>query len=468
MTNCPYLGLYSDPKSHFDIPTSANCCHKSDPVGSVKRSYQETACFSEAYHSCPVFQQEWQGALPPEARGSRVRKPIRAKYLWLGFIVIVIVLVGLGVNVLLGKPEMLAWFSGSRDATETLATQVEPIAVADTPFVTRAPSTETPSPTASSTKTKLPTLTSTSVEAKPHTVTATDVYTTTSPPPSASTAIPATATISFSPTPAQENRPYTPGPQFRTPFGPQDAYVLHHISEGESFPKISDLYNTNNDMIIALNAWVSETGLWPNKVIVIMPGKTDSLDVEPLSVTFTQAEITASEFAASQGVTIEEVRFYNDLGVDETIPAGRWLIFPYNPETLTPSPTEIPTPDLSKALTGPFGPHDEYVLHRLVSGESMPALEKRYLTTTEVIRATNVIISSIWEGQVLVIMPGQTETINIPKFSVLKVDETISIEALASDLGVLYADILYYNNLKQGEDIPAGRWIIYPYIEETP
>lgn len=405
---------------------------------------------------CPVFQQGWEDALPHEARGSPRREIKKTNYLWIGIVFVVIALVILGINTLLKKPGRFAWYSDGSDAVETLSTQAAPIAAADTSSVTKASLTTTPSPTASSKKTKLPTATST------------DVYTITSHPTSTSTAMSATGTISFSLTPSQEDQSSTPGPKFQTPFGPQDEYVLHYVSEGESLPIIEDLYHTDKDIILALNAWVSELGLRPNQIIVLMPGQTEFLDVEPLSVGFTQNEITVSEFAASQGVTIEDVRYYNNLGINETIPAGRWLIYPYKPETLTPSPTAIPTPDLSIALTEPFGPHDEYILHQVTTGESMYVLEKRYLTTAEVIQAANVIEGSIQVGQVLVIMPDQTETTDTPKFSVLNVDETISIEKLASDLGVLYADILYYNNLKQGEDIPAGRWIIYPYVEEPP
>ena len=462
MTNCPYLGLYSDSKSRFDVPTSANYCHKSDPVASVKRSYQETTCFSEAHRSCPVFQQEWEGALPPEARGRATKGIRKENYLLIGIIIVVTVLIGLGITFFLNSPTMLSWIKDGSEVAETLPTQIAPVAAANTPLETIALSTKTPSPTSSSTNTKSPTQTSTIEETQPPGVTSTDY------PTSTSTVIAATRTSSFTLTPSQDDRFLTPGPKFQTPFGPQDTYVLHNISEGESLPIIAKLYDTDIDIILTLNVWVSELGLRPNRVIVIIPGQTDSLEVESLSVGFTQAEITVSEFAASQGATTEEVRFYNNLGVDETIPAGRWLIYPYKPETLTPSPTSIPTPDLSKALTEPFGPHDEYILHRLVSGESMPLLEKRYLTTAEVIQAANVIEGSIWVGQVLVIMPGQTETIYTPKFSVLIVDETVSIEKLASDLGVLYADITYYNNLTQGEDLLAGRWIIYPYIGEAP
>jgi len=439
MTSCPYLGLQDDPGLHFDIPTSANYCHKAAPIESVKPSYQEEVCLSEEYRLCWVLHRSWNGAFPPEAKGGRVGKIKRANYLWIGLIIVVIV--GLGTNYIMGKPNMFSGISDHGKAEESLPTQVTSIAAADTALETTAPSTDTIPPA------QTPTLEESQLLA----VTSTDLNTMTPPLTSSATAISTTAI-----TPLREDQASTPGPKFQTPFGPQDAYVLHNIAEGESLPLISNLYNTDIDMILALNAWVAELGVQPNRVIILMPGQTDSLDVEPLSVDFTQEENTVSEFAASQDVSTEEVRFFNDLGVGEIIPAGRWLIFPYRSETLTPSPTAIPTPDLSKALTELFGPHDEYILHKITIGESLPLLEKRYLTSADVIRTANVILGSLQIGQVLVIIPGQKEAIDTPRFSVINVDETVSIEKLASDLGVLYADILYYNNLKQGGRYPSG------------
>lgn len=375
------------------------------------------------------------------------------------------VLVGLGIYSLLNDTDFVQRFSVSTKPTTILSTGIVPITGTETSLVEIPSASESlialsPSPSASTKPT------ATFLETKLPTITFTDVFTLTSLPISTSISIPAMGTTAFSQTPSQENQPYTPGPLFQTPFGPQHAYVLHHIREGESLPIIADLYRTDIDVVLSLNAWISELGFRANLVIIVMPGQRNSLQVEPLSVGYTKEEITVVEFAEYHGVTVKDVRFYNDLGVSENIPAGRYLIYPYKAATLTPSPTSIPTPDLSKALTEPFGPDNKYIVHRVAIGESLPLLETRYLTTADVIRATNVMIGSLQEGQLLLIMPGQTETIDTPKLSTSLVSETISIEALASEIGVLYADLVYYNNLTQGQDIPAGRWIIYPSLDE--
>ena len=464
MKNCPNLGLQNDPASHFDIPTSANFCHKVEPAESVNRAYQEKVCLTDAYRSCFVFQQDWDGRLAPGARGSKTGNSSRTRILKLISIVAVMMLIVFGIYLLKNQPDRISFLIENNVVMGLWKTQS---ASPDTSATTKAPAAVVASSTVLLTKTKIPTKANTNTPANSAIVPSVDTITLTFDPTPINTVNLSLQTIPVSMTPISVDIVSTPGPQYQTPFGPQNAYLLHHISEGESLPVIADLYNTDNDMILALNAWVSELGLWPNRVIVIMPDETDFLDVKSLSVYFTQNDVTVSDFAFNKGVTIEDVQFYNQLGSDEIIPMGRWLIFPYNPETPTPSETAIPTPDLSRVLVGPFGPTDEFVLHQVALGDSMALLERLYLTSTEVIQTTNVIVGSIQVGQLLLIMPNQKEILDAIRFSVLYMNETISVEKMASKLGVLYVDLLYYNNLMQGEDIEAGRWIIYPNPDEN-
>ncbi|MFH1634365.1 MAG: hypothetical protein ABIG63_10205 [Chloroflexota bacterium] len=129
--------------------------------------------------------------------------------------------------------------------------------------------------------------------------------------------------------------------------------------------------------------------------------------------------------------------------------------------TATPSATSsIPTPGLE--LMTPFGPNDEYVLHRVSPGESTPILVDRYLTSAEVIWAANVIEGSIRLDQILVILPGRTDPTGIELFYVIFVEDATQVEDLALQAGIPLADLLYFNDLGAGEQIPAGSWLIYP------
>jgi len=193
-----------------------------------------------------------------------------------------------------------------------------------------------------------------------------------------------------------------------------------------------------------------------------MPGRTDSFDIEHLAVLFQDIEISVQELSSRHGVSIDEMRAYNDLGTDEYIPAGRWLIFPKRDVTPTATPTVVPTADLSFALTEPFGPNSAYVLHQVQAGDSVPKLEKLYLTSADVIYAANDIEGSIQLGSVLVLFPERRDASGIIQFSVQFVTEDTFVETLADELDALATDIAFHNDLQTGDIITAGSWIIYP------
>ena len=430
MMNCPHLGLRQNPESRFGIPTSANFCHKVTPVESVRRAYQEKVCLSAEHKSCPIFQQDWQRRLPLDVRGRPSKKSKRINYFWLSFGLAIILLAVLVGYILLEEPERFAFWVDRNMTTETV-----PIDVAETLIQMTDIYTETSSPISSATNTNVPATL-------------------------AATTIPTEEMISKSPTPTLI--PPTPGPGLATPFGAQGQYLLHQVKYGDNLPKLSEKYQTDQDVIVAANGLLPDVSLQPDQVIVIMPGRTDSIGVEHLSVLFLDEDIAMSKFASRYGVTISEVRSYNDLGAHEVIPAGRWLIFPKRNITLTPTPTTIPTPDLSYALTEPFGPNDAYILHRVTAGESVPSLEYLYLASAEVIYAANDIEGSIQVGDVLVILLERRDPGGITPFSVIYTAEAVQVEALADQLGILTADLLVYNDLEAGDIISAGRWVIYP------
>ena len=254
----------------------------------------------------------------------------------------------------------------------------------------------------------------------------------------------------------------TPGPSLFTPFGPEGAYMLHQVKYGDNLPNLAKQYQTDRDVIVAANGLLPDVPMQPDQVIVIMPGLTDSIGIEHLLVKFLDEDTSISELAPRYGVTTGEIRNYNQLGPGEIIPAGRWLIIPKREVTPTATPTAIPTPDLSHALTEPFGPNAEYVLHQVAPNESTWTLEGIYLTSAAVIRALNSIEGSIQPGQVLVILLERRDPSGITPLSVFYVEDALQVEAVADYLGILTADLLFYNDLQAGEIIPAGRYVIYP------
>ena len=430
MMNCPHLGLRQNPESRFGIPTSANFCHKVTPVESVRRAYQEKVCLSAEHKSCPIFQQDWQRRLPLDVRGRSSKKSKRINYFLLSFGLVIILLAVLVGYILLKEPERFAFW-----VDRNMATEAVPIDVAEIPIQMTEIYTETSSPISSTTNTNVPATL-------------------------AATTIPTEEMISKSPTPTLMHP--TPGPGLFAPFGPQGEYLLHQVKFGDNLPNLAEQYQTDRDVIVAVNSVLANQALQPDQVIVIMPGRMDSFGVDDLLVLFLEQDTPIEDLASSFGVTPEELRYYSDLGPGGIVPAGRWLIFPKRDVTPTPTPTTIPTPDLSYALTEPFGPNDAYVLHRIASGESIPVLEDIYLTSAEVINAANEIEGSIQVGDVLVILLERRDPGGITPFSVIYTAESVQVEALADQLGILTVDLLIYNDLEAGEIISAGRWVIYP------
>jgi polysaccharide biosynthesis transport protein len=254
----------------------------------------------------------------------------------------------------------------------------------------------------------------------------------------------------------------TPGPAFGTPFGPDEEYVLHQVKFGDNLNKLASEYRTDRDVIMAANGLVLNQSLQPDQVIVVIPWLTDSFDIVPFAVLFLGEDTPIAELAPRYGVSEDEIRYFNALGPGDIIPGSRWLIFPERDVTPTPTPTTIPTPDLSLAMTEPFGPNGAYVLHRVVSGQSVPFIANAYLTSQDVIRAANNIAASIRVGDILIIMPERKDATGITSFSLFRITEEIVLEDLATQLGVYPADLIVHNDLASEQIIPVGRYIIYP------
>jgi len=132
-------------------------------------------------------------------------------------------------------------------------------------------------------------------------------------------------------------------------------------------------------------------------------------------------------------------------------------------EGLTPTPAP-PTP--GPAFNTPFGPGEKYLLHQLLTGESLGTLVSLYNTNNRVIEASNVLISgaSIWPGTVLLIVPGEKNTEALVRFRVVLLESPTAVDDLAAQYSVSAEDIRLYNSLGPGDTIPAGRYIIIPVL----
>ena len=138
--------------------------------------------------------------------------------------------------------------------------------------------------------------------------------------------------------------------------------------------------------------------------------------------------------------------------------------------TISLTPTPVPTstitptasPTLGPNLGTPFGREEQYMLHRVASGESLGNLAYEYDTSIEAIRVASNLREgkAVWPGDLLVIPIGQSDASQVPRFYPLCLDSKTDINELAERYDISASDIRRYNDLGDIDIIPAGRWLI--------
>jgi hypothetical protein len=154
-------------------------------------------------------------------------------------------------------------------------------------------------------------------------------------PTETNTAIPTftlTSTPDITNTPIPTSTPEillpTPGPAMKTPFGPDQRFILHTVAESESYSKLAEMYKTSPEMIQSLNDLIEGANLWVNTVLVIMPGQIDPTGIPKFKILFIDSEESIDILAEIYNLSADELVYYNSLGEDGVIPAGRYIIIP--------------------------------------------------------------------------------------------------------------------------------------------
>jgi hypothetical protein len=135
----------------------------------------------------------------------------------------------------------------------------------------------------------------------------------------------------------------------------------------------------------------------------------------------------------------------------------------------TSTPTQVPpTPTATKtnpplSLETPIGLMYQFVIHRVVEGESLLLFANWYDTSAEAIQAVNLNLTYPIQIGTLVIIPVEIlDVTDLPAFEAYEVTQDISVEDLAIKLGVAVEDLMLYNNLESGTLLRSGDWIIVP------
>ena len=293
---CPYLGLYQDPETRYGYPALGNYCHRGKLAKSISFSHQEQVCLTAEYTHCPVYSSKGKKPFPAELHGEGLPSLMRRGFSWWWLI-----LVGVGVVVTVWG----FWFSGKL------------------PFFLTTTLTQEES--AQSTESVVGIKGTTSISAYQEDITPALPSATPSPSITPTPIIPFTSTSTPTASP-------TPGPEFGTPFGNQEIYVLINVSDGDSLGKFAYLYETSEDVIRAANDIPLGRGIWPGDLLVIPIGQSDPSQVNSFKPIYLDHKTSVYDLSARYAVTAEDIQFYNDVGVDEYIPAGRWLIVPVSGE----------------------------------------------------------------------------------------------------------------------------------------
>ncbi len=294
-TACPYLGLKEDPSTWLFYPNPANHCYKSNPPRPIDPDHQRQFCLSKTYPLCKIYQQSFSAPLPPVAELEPKKRKLPL-WVYAGAVFGILLLLFITVS-----------FFWNQDNSSLFLSDNQNIIATDSPtaFVR-------------------PTITPTSTLAHPLSDLILTPYITYTPlvPPTIRNTPTATSTT------AVPTLVATPGPALKTPFGPYGTYLLHKVSEGESLGSLATLYRTSIPVIQATNQLVQGAALWPDTILIMMPGVTDPNLTVKLMPILIEIPIYPVELAARYNVSAQSIIAYNLVDPQSLIPAGRWLIIP--------------------------------------------------------------------------------------------------------------------------------------------
>jgi hypothetical protein len=132
----------------------------------------------------------------------------------------------------------------------------------------------------------------------------------------------------------------------------------------------------------------------------------------------------------------------------------------------SPSPTWTSTPTVVRfhALETPIGIEHQFIIHRVLLGESLTLISTHYGTTDKAIQLVNYYIQiPLWVDSLVIIPVNQTDVSGLPVFEAYRVEKDTPVEELAQQLMVDPAVLKYYNDLKDGQVLAADEWVLVPH-----
>jgi len=170
--------------------------------------------------------------------------------------------------------------------------------------------------------------------------------------------------------------------------------------------------------------------------------------------------------------TIEFSSTVTDTPVPTFTPTPVDTIEPTETATQLSTSIDLPTntPQPPHALQTPFGFERQYLIHRVLGGETLEWIAKNHGTSVEAIRTANYDMSpSLWEESKLVVPFNQTDIDAIIPMTVYKVTgEAISIETLAEEKEINLLLLCQVNDRAHSYVFVPGEWVLIPHPVATP
>jgi hypothetical protein len=288
-SRCPHLGLLNDPGSAFAYPNPANYCFHCQKPRAPRPDQQSAFCLTSDEPDCPVFVQAPNQPFPAALAWLEPGPRRRRWPLWAWGLV-------MGGLLLAGG---LFWWAA------------QPVGLAAQPanLVSATPSLPSATPSLRPPKVGV-----------------------TSPPPTAS---PLPPTLTVTPTPTLTLLP----PQVHTLDEPVTVngqrFVLHRVAEGEQFALLLKHYETNAEVVTAIN-YLPPAPVWVGRVLVLAPGLQAVPAILPLDPYQVTEAARLEDLAASLRADPQLMLTYNSCNPGCELVPGDWVMVPRPWPTPTP------------------------------------------------------------------------------------------------------------------------------------
>jgi hypothetical protein len=149
-------------------------------------------------------------------------------------------------------------------------------------------------------------------------------------------------------------------------------------------------------------------------------------------------------------------------GENTPLPTSIMVLIPVTGSTLTVSPTPLIA---SRFLLGsPLGRDNKYMIHTVLSGDSLSRIAEKYGSSIEAIIISNYVLKSPIQAGMLIVIPiGVTDPAELPAFEPYQVTgQQTTTKEISASTGADKSLIEFHNNLEENQLLPNGAWILIP------